>query len=65
MSETILRLREVKSRTGLSSSTIYSRIQKGTFPKSISLGYRAVGFLESEINDWIDSRITESRSKAV
>lgn len=56
----ILRLPAVKSRTGLSRSTIYLRITKGTFPTPISLGDRAVGWLESEINDWITSHIKAS-----
>ena len=46
---TILRLPEVKRSTGLSRSTIYLRIAEGTFPKSVSLGGRAVGWLEAEI----------------
>jgi prophage regulatory protein len=40
---TILRRKQVQTRTGLSRSTIYLRIAQGTFPKAISLGARAVG----------------------
>jgi prophage regulatory protein len=50
---TILRRKEVESRTGLSRSTIYHRIKEGTFPKQIKLGARSVGWLESEIESWI------------
>ena len=57
----ILRLPTVKDRTGLSRSTIYLRISEGTFPKPISLGSRAVGWIESEINEWLDQRIESSR----
>lgn len=57
MSETLLRLPAVKSRTGLSRSTIYKRIADGAFPKPVSLGPRAVGWLKTEIDDWVDSRI--------
>jgi prophage regulatory protein len=60
----ILRLKQVENRTGLKRSTIYNRISLGTFPKQISLGGygdRAIGWLESEINDWIQQRITNSR----
>jgi prophage regulatory protein len=60
----ILRLSQVKQRTGLSRSTIYSRISEGTFPKQITLGPRAVGFIESEIEDWIQARIKLSRKAA-
>jgi prophage regulatory protein len=49
----ILRRKQVEARTGLSRSTIYLRIQEGTFPKPISLGARAVGWLEHEIEAWL------------
>lgn len=58
---TILRLDSVKDRTGLSRSTIYQRIQEGKFPKPISLGMRAVGWLESEIEAWLQQRIAMRR----
>jgi prophage regulatory protein len=58
---TILRRRKVEDRTGLSRSTIYLRIQEGTFPKPISLGARAVGWLEHEIEAWLAACI-ENRS---
>jgi prophage regulatory protein len=57
----ILRLPAVKSRTGLSRSTIYLRIAAGNFPKPISLGARAVGWLDSEIDAWLASQIELSR----
>ncbi len=58
----ILRRKQVESRTGLSRSTIYARIAAGMFPLPIDLGGgRAVGWLEVEIEAWIQSRIEESR----
>jgi prophage regulatory protein len=45
----LLRLPEVKQTTGLSKSTIYTRIAEGTFPKQIPLGPRLVVLVESEI----------------
>jgi prophage regulatory protein len=63
MTKRILRLSQVKSRTGLSRSTIYERIGFGTFPKSIQLGGRSVGWLEHEVNEWIEQRIAESRGQ--
>lgn len=57
MYQTILRLALVKQRTGLSRSSIYSGVKQGTFPAQISLGPRAVGWLESSIDQWIQSRI--------
>lgn len=58
MVNTILRLPAVKLRTGLSRSSIYLRISNGEFPSSISLGGRAVGWLEEDVNDWLESKIT-------
>lgn len=52
----VLRLPEVKKLTGLSRSSIYLMMAVEKFPKRISLGARAVGWLESEINDWILKR---------
>ena len=61
--ENILRLRDVKLRTGLSRSSLYFLIKKEQFPKSISLGMRSVGWVESEINDWIEQRKNERQIK--
>ena len=57
MYQTILRLPAVKSRSGMSRSSIYNGIKEGTFPAQISLGPRAVGWLESSIDAWIQARI--------
>jgi prophage regulatory protein len=61
MVTTILRLPTVKARTGLSRSTIYLRIAEGSFPPPVSLGGRAVGWIEAEVNDWLARRIEASR----
>lgn len=60
---TIQRLPTVIERTGLSRSTIYKLIADGNFPKPISLGRRAVGWLESDIEGWLEDRIKASRVK--
>lgn len=59
----ILRLPSVQARTGLSRSTIYLRIATGDFPAPVSLGGRAVGWLEEEISQWISERVAASRDK--
>lgn len=56
----ILRRTQVQARTGISRSGIYQKMADGEFPKSISLGPRAVGWLESSIDEWIQSRIVLS-----
>lgn len=61
MAISILRLPDVKSRTGLSRSTIYLLISKNKFPSSVSLGDRAVGWVEKEIDQWIVDQIKNSR----
>jgi prophage regulatory protein len=55
----IIRLKQVMDVTGLARSTIYKYIADGVFPKNISLGGRSVGWLESEIQDWIRAKIEE------
>lgn len=52
----ILRLKEVLYITGLSRSSVYKFIEDGHFPKSLSLGARRVGWLEADIENWIQSR---------
>lgn len=54
----ILRRNQVVERTGLSRSTIYARISENSFPRPVTLGgKRAVGWLEAEIELWIQSII--------
>jgi len=57
----ILRLPDVMKRVGLKHTAIYLRISQGKFPKQISLGGRAVGWLEHEIDAWLIARIQEAR----
>lgn len=57
----IIRRKEVETRTGLARSTIYQRIKEGSFPPPISLGSKAVGWVESEIDDWLNRQIDSSR----
>ena len=51
----VLRLRDVRARTGQATSTIYAAMASGKFPRPIPLGERAVGWLEAEIDSWIES----------
>ena len=61
---TVLRLPAVKARTGLSRSTIYLRVSQGAFPSPISLGGRAVGWIEAEVNAWLTAQIEKRREQA-
>ena len=62
MAETILRINQVKKITGLARSSIYFLISEGTFPKQVHLGERSVGWVESDVANWIQSKIDDSRS---
>ncbi|MCZ6624948.1 MAG: AlpA family transcriptional regulator [Deltaproteobacteria bacterium] len=61
MAHNILRLPAVKATTGLSRSTLYKRIGEGAFPKAVNLGGRTVGWIEEEIQAWIQGKIDSSR----
>ena len=50
----ILRLPIIIQRTGISRSSIYAMMTKGEFPKPIKIGIRSVGWLENEIDNWIE-----------
>lgn len=54
---TIWRLPDVMAQTGLSRSTIYDLVSQEKFPSQINLGPRAVGWVASEVVDWIEGRI--------
>ena len=56
----VLRIFEVSDRTGLPRSSIYAKIQAGDFPRPIKLGARSVGWLESDVNQWVDDQISIS-----
>ena len=58
----ILRLPDVLAYTGLRRSTLYRMMSEGHFPKSVKLGYRSVGWLESDEQEWIDSRTTRNNT---
>lgn len=57
----VLKLKTVKVRTGLSGSSIYRKMDEDDFPKQIRLGKRSVGWLEHEIDEWIKKQVNVSR----
>jgi prophage regulatory protein len=57
----ILRRRAVCAKTGLAVSSLYDLVARNKFPKPIALSVRRVGWLEQEVNDWIEARIAASR----
>lgn len=70
---TIIRRKQVEARTGLSRSTIYAKLRCNpkrpgdydpTFPKPVSVGAKAVGWVEAEIEAWLTAQIEKSRKAA-
>ena len=60
----ILRLPEVLVRTGLSKSSIYLRISQSRFPKPIPLGGRSVGWVEEQVEHWLERQIASAETSA-
>ncbi len=59
----ILRKPAVKALIGISAdSTLYDLMAAGMFPRPINIGPRAVGWIESEIEDWISARMAARHS---
>ncbi len=55
-SKKVLRFSQVIQKTGLPKSTVYRLISEGKFPRQFKLSERSSGFLESEVDDWLESR---------
>ena len=61
----IIKRPEVEAMTGLSRSSIYAKIDKGTFPTAIKLSERSVGWLEHEVQEWLKNRVSATRNGGV
>ena len=61
----LIRLPEVLRRTGFGKTWIYTLIKTGRFPSQIKTGVRAIAFIESEVDAWIERAIQASRKQAV
>lgn len=57
----LIRLDQVKARTGLSRSTLYAYIREGRFPSPVTISTRCVAWVESEIDAWVAERIASRR----
>ena len=49
----ILRIKAVLQRTGLSRSTLYRKMQNGTFPRNVQISTRCTGWRESAVTAWL------------
>lgn len=61
LQQALIRRKEVERRTALSRSRIYDLLKQDSFPKPVRLGAMSVAWVEAEIQDWIASRIADSR----
>jgi prophage regulatory protein len=57
MAERLLPVNVVLDRVCLSKTQLYRLVNLGDFPRPVPIGRQRVGFLESEVNAWIDSRL--------
>ena len=53
----IIRMSELTKKVGLSRATIYRKLESDDFPRPVSLGKRAVGWKEVDVDDWINERV--------
>ena len=58
----ILRLPQVRARTGLCRTMIYQLEAEHQFPRRVKIGARAVGWIEGEVEEWLAQRVERSRS---
>jgi len=65
MLQQIIKLSEVKRKTTLSSSSIYRKVAAGEFPSPIKLSERSSGWLQTEVENWIDERVKASRPQGL
>jgi len=63
--ETLIRMPDVLKRTGFCRAWIYQLIHQKRFPEPVKIGERAIAFVESEIDEWIESTINISRNRIV
>ncbi len=59
----IIRLPEVKKITGMGTTFIYTKAKAGEFPRQVKLGESAVGWIKSEVQQWVKERAAASRSQ--
>lgn len=61
--ERLIRLPEVKARTGLGRTLIYEGVKEGWFPRPVKITIHTVGWPKSSIDSWIASRIAASQEQ--
>lgn len=54
----LLRIKQVEARTGLNRSQIYAWMKEGYFPQSIKIGPASVAWIEKEIDEWVEKKLS-------
>lgn len=63
MLDKIHRLPSALAITGLCRTSLYNHLKEGKFPEPVRLGARAVGWRESELSEWVNTRQTRAATK--
>lgn len=58
MAPSVIRMPEVVRRTGLAKSTIFRRVRAGAFPQPVRLTSSSIGFIDSEVTEWIEQQMS-------
>ena len=53
----VLKVKQVAEEINVSVQQIYKLVSKGTFPKPIKLGERGSGWVTSEVDAWLQSKV--------
>ena len=64
MTTKLMKLPAVLTRVAISRSKLYANVKEGTFPAPISLGARAIAWVEEEVEQWILARVEAARNSA-
>ena len=65
MAVTFLNIEQVRQRTSLSKQEIYRRVKAGAFPKQVPIGPARVAWVETEVDEWAQKILENSRSVQV
>ena len=58
----ILSIKDVTSQLGISKSGLYNLVKNGYLPKGITLGARKVGWLQSDVDEFIQKQLKKRQT---
>ncbi|CAI2472294.1 helix-turn-helix transcriptional regulator [Serratia proteamaculans] len=65
VNQTLIRIPEVQRRCGFGRAWLYRLVAQNRFPKPVKIGSRSIAFIETEVDEWINQRIADSRRETV